>query len=116
MQKSRIARVAEQLRQKLGQLITTRLKDPRIGFVTLTHVEVAPDLKQARVFFSLIGTEKERKSTSIALNWSRGFLQREIARLLTLRFTPKLEFIFDTAIQESIHLDEILQKIHEEAG
>ena len=114
MRRNRPERLAELLRTEIGSLIQRKLKDPRIGFATVTRVEVTKDLKFAKVFYGVLGDEKVRKSTQLALERSAGFLQREIANVLRLRNTPKLSFKLDESIEESIRIEEILNKIHSE--
>lgn len=99
---------------ELGEVILKKLKDPRIGFVTLTGVRVTPDLKSARVYYSVLGKEKEKAEARMGLEHARGFLQHEIAEALKLRFTPKLDFHLDESLEESFRIDQILQDWHHE--
>lgn len=114
VQGERLERVAQLLKQSLGQIIITRLRDSRLGLVTVTRVTVSPDLTNATVFYSVIGEEKIRKSTQAALNSSRGFLQKEMSRDVKLRITPKLTFQFDTSLEHSLQIEQILKKIQDE--
>ncbi|MBU1864692.1 MAG: 30S ribosome-binding factor RbfA [Candidatus Omnitrophica bacterium] len=113
-QKRRVARVAEVIRMELAGLILNELKDPRVGFVTVMGVEVTPDLREAKVFISVMGTEKEKKSTLIALNNARGFLQHMISEAIRLKSTPLLHFKLDDSIDQSIKIDGILKTIEEQ--
>ncbi|MBI4398573.1 MAG: 30S ribosome-binding factor RbfA [Candidatus Omnitrophica bacterium] len=112
MQGKRTDRIAELIRQCIGQNILSKLRDPRLGFVTITHVSVAPDLKMAKVYYTVLGDEKVRKSTEAALERSRGFLQREIAHEIKMRTTPILSFEYDLSTEDRFKIDEILKKIH----
>lgn len=112
----RTDRIASLIRAELGELVLRKLKDPRIGFVTITRVEITPDLKLAQVFFSVLGQEKEKVEAGQALEHAAGFLQHAIAVALKLRFTPKLTFHLDESLEESLRIQEILQKLKRENG
>ncbi|MBI4971393.1 MAG: 30S ribosome-binding factor RbfA [Candidatus Omnitrophica bacterium] len=114
MQGKRTERYAELIKQSLSQNILTKIRDPRMGFVTLTHVEIAPDLKYAKIYYTVMGDEKVQKSTAAALEHSRGFLQRELASEIKMRITPILQFHFDNSVGENMKIEAILKKIHEE--
>jgi len=113
-QGKRIARVAELIRMELADIILNELKDPRLGFITVMGVEVAPDLRDAKVFVSVMGSEREKKSTMIALDNAKGFLQHLISDSLRLKFTPRLHFKLDTSIDEGLKIDNILKDIEHE--
>ena len=110
----RTDRVAALIRIELGELILQKLKDPRIGFVTITRVDVTLDLKLAKVYYSVMGQEKEKADAGRALEHARGFLQHEIAEALKLRFTPKLSFYLDESLEESLRIQKILQDLKQE--
>lgn len=111
MQGKRVDRVGELIRNELGNAIVRNLRDPRVGFVTVTRVEVSTDLHYAKVFYSVIGNEKKRKETHEALNHARGFLQRDLAKELNLRYTPHLEFHLDDTLERSIEIEGILRDL-----
>jgi len=110
----RSTRVAEQIRKELSLMVQNRLKDPRIGMVTITRVSLTDDLKYAKVYFSVLGTEAERKSSEAALGRSAGYLQRLLKDVLSMRSIPQISFKYDPSIQESIAIDAIIQRIHSE--
>ena len=112
MQGKRLDRVNHLIQMELGQLILHRVKNPRLGFVTVTHVSVAPDLRSARVFYSVLGDEKARRDSQLALEKATGFLQREIGSVLEMRFTPKLKFAFDDSLDRGLEIDRVLRDIH----
>ena len=114
MQGKRTERYAELIKQSLSQSILTKIRDPRMGFVTITRVEITPDLKFAKVYYTVLGDDKVLRSTQAALEHSRGFLQREIANEIEMRIVPTLQFHFDKSVSESIKIEEILKKINEE--
>jgi ribosome-binding factor A len=105
----RMRRVDEAMREVLSGAITSELKDPRVGFVTVTAVETAPDLRHARVFVSVLGSEGERRRTLDALQNAHGFLQRRVAGELRLKHTPTLEFAYDASVDRSLRITELLE-------
>ncbi len=114
MQGSRKVKIEALIKQTLSQHVITKIKDPRLGFVTITRVSVSPDLKNAKVYFSVLGEEKVQKSSEAALNHSKGFLQKEIARGINLRVTPRLSFEIDRTLENTMHIESILKKIQDE--
>jgi ribosome-binding factor A len=106
----RMRRVNEAVREVLSRRLAEGLKDPRIGFVTLTAVETSPDLRRARVFVSVLGDEAERDRTLAGLASSHGLLQAEIARELRMKRTPTLEFIYDESIDRGMRITELLDE------
>lgn len=110
----RTDRVSSLIQIELAELVLRRLKDPRLGFVTITGVDVAPDLKSARVFYSVMGQEKEKVDAGKALEHASGFLQHQIALDLKFRFTPKLSFHRDDTLDESLKIEKILRELKEE--
>ena len=114
MQGKRVDRVGHLVQQEMSRLILSRVKDPRVGFVTVTHVKMTADLKSAVVFVSVMGEEKIRLSTIEALDHARGFFQHEIGDALKLRFTPRIQFELDRSIDHSMEIDRILRTISHE--
>ncbi|WP_152392512.1 30S ribosome-binding factor RbfA [Paenibacillus guangzhouensis] len=113
MAKIRVGRVGEQLKKELSQLIQSELKDPRIGFVTVTGVEVTNDLSQARVFLSVLGDEEQKNNTLKALAKANGFLRSELGKRIRLRHTPELLFKFDSSIEYGSRIEKILGEIQD---
>jgi ribosome-binding factor A len=109
----RMRRVDEAMREVLSSAITSELKDPRVGFVTVTAVDTAPDLRQARVFVSVLGTASERKRSLDGLRSAHGYLQRRVADELHLKHTPTLDFAYDDTAERAMRVDELLKR---EAG
>jgi ribosome-binding factor A len=109
-------RVGDQIRKELSDVLSRgEVHDPGIGFITLTRVQVTPDLQLARVFYTSLGDPKERKETARALDRATGFFRRQIgARLQHLRRVPELEFRFDESIANQDRIERILRDIHEE--
>ena len=114
MTSSRPARVADQLRQELSELIAREVHDPGIGFLTITHVKVTPDLQAARVYYTTLGDEKARRESGRALDRAAPFLRRQIGRRLRLKRVPELEFFFDEAVERGDRIERIIQEISAE--
>jgi ribosome-binding factor A len=114
MEMSRYLRIAQALKKELSTIIHDELKDPRLGFVTITKVELAPDYRFAKVFFSVLGKDEEYKKTQEALDSSLGFIRKLIAQRISLRFTPELLFKQDRSTEYSVRIEEILGEIKEQ--
>jgi ribosome-binding factor A len=106
----RMRRVNEATREVLSGAITSELKDPRVGFVTVTAVETSADLRHARVFVSVLGNPGERRRSLQALSNARGFLQRRIGGELHIKNTPTLEFVYDDTAERSQRINELLSE------
>ena len=111
----RMRRVNEALREVISQAVRD-LKDPRIGFVTVTEVRASPDLRQARVFVSVLGPERIRTRTLAGLESSRGILQHAVNRELHLKRTPQLVFEYDRSIERGVRLSKLLDELSSEPG
>ena len=101
-------RVNESIKEILGDAITTELKDPRIGFVTVTDVDTSPDLRAARVYVSVLGTEEERERSLAGLRSSHGFLQGRIASSMRMKRTPTLTFEYDESAERGDRISRLL--------
>jgi ribosome-binding factor A len=105
-------RVSEEFREILAEEIP-KLKDPRIGFVTVTHVRVTPDLRLARVFYTAMGEEKERKATAAGLRSARAHLRQVIGGQIRIKTLPDLEFEEDRSIEAADRIDRLIHELHE---
>ena len=105
----RMRRVNGALREVLSARIAAGLKDPRVGFVTVTAVDTSPDLRHARVYVSVLGDERERSETLEGLGSSTGYLQATIAREVRMKRTPTLEFVHDDSIDQGFRISELLE-------
>jgi ribosome-binding factor A len=112
MSGARMRRVDEAMRQVLGDALAQELKDPRIGFVTVTDVKTSPDLRHARVYVSVLGTDAEQAATLDGLRSAHGFLQGRVASELRLKRTPELQFELDHTAENAARLERLI----EEAG
>jgi ribosome-binding factor A len=106
-------RVGDQIRMEIGDLLAREVHDPGIGFVTVTRVEVTPDLQLARVYYTTLGTDAERRNTARALLRAVPFLRHQIGQRIRLRRVPVLEFIFDKSIENQDRVERLLREIHE---
>jgi ribosome-binding factor A len=108
MASGRMRRVDEAVRAVLSNAITSDLKDPRVGFVTVTGVKTSTDLRHARVYVSVLGDEPEREASIEGLRSAQGFLQRRVASELTLKHTPTLTFEYDPSVDRGMRISELL--------
>ena len=108
MSGDRMRRVDEAMREVLSDAITSELSDPRVGFVTVTAVDTSPDLRQARVFVSVLGTDPERRRSLDGLRSAHGYLQRRVADQLHLKHTPTLDFVYDDTAERADRLERML--------
>ncbi len=106
----RLRRVNEAVREVLSEAVGD-LKDPRIGFVTLTGVETSPDLRHARVFVSVLGSERKREQTLAALGAAHGVLQARIAAELRLKRTPQLGFQYDPSVERGVRMSSLIDEL-----
>src|SRR5689334_11676498 len=111
-QGSRRERVAEQIRSELASLLAREVHDPGIGFVTLTRVQVTPDLQSARVLYTVLGDPGARQESSRALERAAPFLRHQIGVRLRLRRTPALRFVYDESIEGQDRIEQLLNEIH----
>jgi ribosome-binding factor A len=109
MSTSRMRRVNEAIRQVLSDALAADLKDPRVGFVTVTEVNTSPDLRHARVYVSVLGPEAEREATLDGLRSAHGFLQGRIGDELQLKRTPELRFLYDDTAERAARLERLIE-------
>jgi ribosome-binding factor A len=112
MEGKRSEKVADLIRKEIAQMLLKSIKDPRIGFVTITKVTVSEDCRVAKVYFSVAGTAAERESSGKGLDSAKGYVRKELGRRLRLRYTPEIVFQFDPSIEYAIHMEELIQSIH----
>ncbi|MHA6258752.1 30S ribosome-binding factor RbfA [Sporosarcina sp. CAU 1771] len=110
----RVNRVAEQMKKELGEIISQKVKDPRIGFITVTDVEVTGDLQQATIYISVLGSEKEKEDTLKGLLKARGFIRAEIGQRIKLRLTPEIDFKFDESVAYGSRIESLLTQVKNE--
>ncbi len=107
---SRSSRVAEQIQRELAQLISMELKDPRIGLITLTGVEVTPDYAHAKVFYTTLAEAEDRGDIEIGLQCAKGFLRRELGKRIRLHTLPDLHFTYDASVERGDRLSRLIDE------
>jgi ribosome-binding factor A len=113
----RLLRINESIKEILSSVITAEgLKDPRVGFVTVTGVETTPDLRHAKVFVSVLGKQDERDACMEALEHSRGYLQSRLNAASRMKRTPQLEFQYDSTLDSALHIEELMRHEAQELG
>jgi len=110
----RANRVSEQMKKELSDIIGRKLKDPRIGFVTVTDVRVTGDLQQAKVYITVLGDEEQKKNTLKGLAKAKGFIRSEIGQRIRLRKTPEIIFEIDESIDYGNRIETIIRQISDE--
>ncbi len=110
---SRQERVEEAIKKEVSTIIHDELKDPRVGFVTITRVELSKDLRNARIFYSVLGKEEDCKKTKLALDSALGYIRSLVAQRINLRYATELSFREDHSTEHSVKIEEILNKIKE---
>jgi ribosome-binding factor A len=115
MEGKRSERVADLVRKEISEMLVKSIKDPRIGFVTITQVRVTEDCRVARIYYSVVGGSAEREESLKGLNSAKGYIRRELGHRMKMKYTPELLFQFDRSIEYSIHMEELIHHLHEEA-
>ncbi len=110
MTSGRMRRVDEAIRQVIGEVVAGELKDPRVGFVTVTDVRTSADLSHARVYVSVLGDQPDRDATLAGLRSAHGYMQRRVASQLRLKRTPTLDFLYDDTTDRAMRLEELLDE------
>ncbi len=109
----RTQRVGDLIKKEISDIIQRKLKDPRIGLLTVTDVSMTVDLRYAKVYFTVLGDEQELHQAQIGLESARTFIQGEVGRRVRIKYTPELSFHYDTSLQRGIHIDNILRELKE---
>ncbi len=116
MASRRQRQVAELLHEEISQLIQRNTRDPRLGFVTVTGVDVSPDLRNAKVYVTVLGDKEDQKSTLEGLASATGFFRYQLRQDLSLRHIPELKFQIDTSLEYGLHIEKLLDSIQEESS
>jgi ribosome-binding factor A len=109
-------RLALQIQQEISLVISRNMKDRRIGFITITGVRLSPDLRHAKVFISMMGSEDEKKESLETLNHANGWVRHELGQRIRTRFIPEIVFYIDTSQEYGEHIDSLIDQIHEHEG
>lgn len=108
-----VARIESRIKQRAAELLQFEISDPRASFITVTRVELKPDLLSGRIFYSVLGSEGERSKARHMLDHAAGFLQRQIAPVLDLRRMPRLTWEYDESIERAANLDQLIREARE---
>ena len=111
---SRIERVNQMIKEEIGQIIQREVKDPRLNFVTITHVEVTRDLQDAKVYFSILGGQAKVPGVKEGLDSARGFIRRLVGQRVKMRYVPEINFIFDRSLEYGIHIEEAIERMKDD--
>ncbi|HEX8089467.1 MAG TPA: 30S ribosome-binding factor RbfA [Blastocatellia bacterium] len=103
-------RLAEQIKEEVSLIIAGEVEDPRVGFVTVTEARVSPDLKHAKIYVSVLGTEKEVKESLAALKHASGFIRTQLGAMLRMKRTPELHFVYDETTETAARIEELLSE------
>lgn len=114
MVSKRVKRVAEAIRQEVSKIVLYELKDPRIAFLTVTNVEASADLKTAKVLISILGDEVSQRTVMRGLEHAKGYIQREIATRLKMRYTPAITFCLDESLKKTLHVLKLIDEVTKE--
>ncbi len=115
-EQKRSVRVAEAIRNELSMLLLTTVRDQKLAEVTLSRVELADDLQYARIFFTVPGEKKRQISAEEGLQRAKGFMRSHLAKVLNMRYTPELHFVYDHQAEKVIEIEKLLQEIAKEKG
>ena len=116
MSNPRVRKIADRIQVIVAEMLERRIKDPRLGFVTVTDVRVSGDTQQATIYYTVLGADADQKSTAQALESAKGLLRSEVGKQLGMRHVPSLSFEFDGIPESARHLDEVLAKVTESGG
>lgn len=106
---ARVRRLADHIKVIVAELIEKRIKDPRMGFVTITDVRLTNDMREATVFYTVFGEDVDRESTAAALESAKGHLRTEVGRITGVRFAPSLAFVLDAVPENAAHIEDLLK-------
>ena len=112
---TRPERVAELIKEEVSRIIHERVSDPRIGFISITAVELTPDLKNAKIFASVLGDKDEREKTFEGLRSATSFIRGQLGKILKLRYVPEISFVYDKSIERGSRVLAIMHKLSREA-
>jgi ribosome-binding factor A len=114
MEGKRSERVADLVRKEISEMLVRTIKDPRIGFVTITRVTVTDDCRSAKIYYSVVGSPDEREQSLEGLNSAKGYIRRELGHRMKLKYTPEIVFQFDPSVEYAVHMGELIHHLQEE--
>lgn len=114
MQTNRTEKVAGTIQKMLSEILLRHVKDPDLNLVTILHVKVSKDLRNAKVYFSVLGDQERQKRAIQAMNRAKGFLRSEVGHQLQLRLVPELDFIYDNSAEYAMHINELINQLKQD--
>ena len=114
MSELRVRKIQEFIKQEVGSMLLHDLKDPRLGFITVTGVKLTGDLREATIYVSLFGKPEEKEASMAALNKAKGFIRKELGGRLRIYYTPTISFEEDTSLDYSMHIEGLLKRVIKE--
>lgn len=111
----RAEKVGDLIREEVSQILIRELKDPRIGFVTITKVAVSDDLRVAKIYYSVFGDEREKGESHKGLESAKGYIKKEMGKRIKLKYMPEITFIFDDSLGYGSHIEELLRGLKDKA-
>lgn len=111
---SRIDKINQQLKKEISQILLFEVKDSLIGFITITHVSLSPDLKNAKVYYTILGDEAKRIKAQKGLDRAVGYIRKQVAQRIKMKFVPEIRFYFDEILQESLRVEKLLDELKDE--
>ncbi|MBW1779845.1 MAG: 30S ribosome-binding factor RbfA [Deltaproteobacteria bacterium] len=109
----RAVRVGDMILKEIAFLLLEKVKDPRVQGVTVTGIRLSKDLKQAKLFYSIVGDQRQRERAMAGLNSAKGFIKREIGTRMELRYVPEISFVYDPSLEDGSHMEQVFQKLRE---
>lgn len=116
MSQTRVRKMAETIKEEVSEIIASKLKDPRVGFTTVTSVKASKDLHYCTIYVSVMGSEMEQKETMETLANAAGFIRTELGARIRIRHVPELRFVQDKAMEHHAHINELIRQIKEESS
>ncbi|MDY6084392.1 MAG: 30S ribosome-binding factor RbfA [Dialister sp.] len=113
MSELRVRKLQEFIKQEVSSMLMYDLKDPRLGFITVTSAHLTGDLREATIYVSLFGSKEEKETSLLALNKSKGFIRKELGKRMKAYHTPSITFEEDTSLDYGMHIDSLLKKVHQ---
>lgn len=104
------------IKEEVSKIILQQLKDPRVGFVTITRVKMSEDLKRARIYWTVLGDEKAKEASSLGLEKAKGFIRRELGKRMRIKFLPEIDFSFDDSFEYGQRIERLLEEIKAQEG
>jgi ribosome-binding factor A len=112
----RLNRVEEACKEELSEILQREIKDPRVGFVTITEVKLTPDLRHAKVFVSMFGSEEEAEQSMAGLESAKGYLRSQLGRHLRIKYLPEIEFVHEHVAEDALRITELMKRMRTERG